>query len=35
MAKQREDYEKQNNEELGIHERKCYKMITLHFQIWR
>ena len=35
LAKQREDYAKQNNEEIGIHESKFYKIITLHFQIWR
>ena len=33
IVKQREDYVKQNNEEIGICERKFYKMITLHFQI--
>ena len=31
IVKQREDYVKQNNEEIGICERKFYKMITLHF----
>ena len=35
IVKQREDYVKQNNEDIGICERKFYKMITLHFQIWR